>query len=271
MNRIETALIIVAGGLTPACQGDQADQIAALTKRVDALEKTAAAAPPKGRRAQPQRPDPAQTYYLPVRADDPYRGSAEAKVTIVEVYEFACPYCAMVEPLLADTLKAYEGTNTLKVVSKQFVVHPQLATDAALGTCAANRQGKFASFAEGLWQKSWNMDSGRPRLQRDQLSKSEIVALAKSVGLDIARFEKDMASAQCKTKLTRDKAELARIGVRGTPYLFINGRYYTGGRTVDALKSAVDAAAKKADTALSNGITVAQYYDELMKNAKRSL
>ena len=268
MKRLNIALI-VTGGLAIACQPNNADDIAALTKRVDELEKKVAAQPQRARR--PRRPDPKHTYYLPVRDDDPFRGAEHAKVTIVEAYEFACPYCAMIEPSLAKVLDKYKGTDMVKVVSKQYIVHPQLATDAALATCAAHAQGKFEPFAEALWKKSWAMGSGRPRMQRDQLKRAELIALAGTVGLDAKRFETDLSGAKCKAKVQRDRTDLARIGVHGTPYIFINGRYYTGGRSAEALAAAVEAAAKKADAALTNGIAVADYYGSLMKTARRQL
>ena len=273
MNKFSTALMttaLSATALTTACNApDHAGELAALTKRVEALEKRAPQ--PAARPQRPNRPDPKQTYYLPVRADDPYRGASHAKVTLVEVYEYACPYCAMIEPMLAEVLEGYDGTDTLKVVSKQFVVHPQLATDAALATCAAHKQSKFEAFAGALWKTSWNVESGRPRLQREELTREELVELAKSVGLDTDRFTADLEGEACKAKLNRDRTELARVGVRGTPYLFINGRYYTGPRSADGLRKAIDAAAAVTDRALKEGIALSEYYGGLMKTAKRSL
>ena len=268
MNRISPFLII-AGSLGMGCQPtDHTEQLAALARRVETLEQKLESRPTARR---PRRPDPQQTYYLPVSADDPYRGAEHAKVTIVEVYEFACPYCALIEPMLADLLKKYEGTDTVKVVSKQFLVHPQLATDAALATCAAHAQGRFAAYAEILWTKSWKTEGGRPRIQRDQLKKPELIALASTIGLDVERFKRDLDGSACKDKVRRDRTELARIGVRGTPYLFVNGRYYTGPRSVEALQRAVETEVKKVDRALGNGTKLAEYYGTLMKSARRKL
>ena len=269
MKRTITLTIVAATAF--ACQAsDSTEAIANLTKRVEALEKKVVQQPQRAP-ARPARPDPEQTYFLPVGPADPYRGAEHAKVTLVEVYEFACPYCALVEPVLAETLKAYEGSDTLKVVSKQFVVHPQLATEAALATCAAHKQGKFEAYAEALWKQSWDMKSGRPRMNRQELGRSQLDALARATGLDEQRFAADRDSPACRTKLQEDRTQLSRIGVRGTPYLFINGRLYNGGRTAPALKAAIDAEAKKVEAALAKGTRLAEYYDGLMKTARRSL
>jgi hypothetical protein len=54
----------------------------------------------------------------------------------------------------------------VKVVAKHFVVHPQLATDAALASCAANEQGKFAAFEHELWPHVWDLEAPRKRLKK---------------------------------------------------------------------------------------------------------
>jgi len=267
MNRIYlgmAASLLTASACAPA---DQSEEIAALTKRIETLEKSARRAAP----ARPRRPAPDQTYFLPVGPEDPYRGAAAAKVTIVEAYEFACPYWALIEPMLSKVVDTYEGTNTVKIVSKQFVVHPNLATEPALATCAAHKQGKFPAYAEALWKTSWDVSSGRPRMKREELGRAELQTLAKTVGLDEKRFAADRDGPACRKKLQQDRATLARIGVSGTPYLFINGKLYTGGRTFDALRAAVETEAERVDAALANGATLAGYYDGLMKTAKRSL
>ncbi|MEM7676722.1 MAG: thioredoxin domain-containing protein [Myxococcota bacterium] len=266
MNRINlcTATVLIAAS---GCVPDRSDELDALTQRVEALEKsTRRATPPR-----PRRPAPDQTYFLPVGPEDPFRGAPTAKVTIVEAYEFACPYCALIEPMLAQVIDAYRGTDTVKIVSKQFVVHPNLAMAPALATCAAHKQSKFPEYAEALWKASWNISDGRPRMVREELGQQELLALAKSVGLDVQRFEADRDSQACKKKLRDDRAMLTRIGVTGTPYLFINGKLYTGARSTEALKAAVESEVKRVDAELAKGTQLAEYYDSLMKTARRRL
>src|SRR5512138_875863 len=55
----------------------------------------------------PPEPDPASTYAVPINELDPVEGPRDAKVTIVEGYEFLCPYCFMVNPLVEQIRAKY--------------------------------------------------------------------------------------------------------------------------------------------------------------------
>lgn len=221
------------------------------------------------RRPQPKRPDPKTVYAVPVSPSDPFRGGEHAKVTMVEAYEFACPYCAMVQPAIQTLLEDYDD-NELKVVSKQLVVHADLATNAALAACAANLQGEFAAYEKAIWESAWELEP-RPRLRRENLTAEALEKLAKKIGLDITRFKRDMTGSACKQAIARSRAELARLGVNWTPQIYINGRPYQGPRTAEAFKRVIDAEIAKADTALKRGATLAGYYQSLTTNGKKSL
>jgi protein-disulfide isomerase len=211
--------------------GDLDERIEKLEQRVASLEQrspTMKAAP---------KPVP-----LAIRDDDPTIGAKEAKVTIVEAFEYACPYCAMLDPIMDDVMSKYEG-RPVKLVEKQLVVHPDIATLPALAVCAANRMGAYDRYAEALWDKSWKQE-GRWTLDREALSEDSLVSLAMELGLDAERFQAELGGAVCKRKLEQDRIDLTRAGVRATPTLFINGTPYRGPRTVEALSAAIEQAMK---------------------------
>jgi protein-disulfide isomerase len=187
-------------------------------------------------------------------------------VTIVEGFDFACPYCAMSTPALVEAAAAHPGD--VRVVSKQLVVHPQVATTAALGSCAAQRQGKGAEYEKAVWAAAWKVDGDKPNFNRDQLAPEALEKIAGQVGLDVGRWKTDRDSQACKDAIARDAHELATLGVTGTPAFFIHGRPYVGQRTADAFKAAIEDEIKKAD---ASGQTPAAYYDALMKSAKPAL
>jgi predicted DsbA family dithiol-disulfide isomerase len=161
----------------------------------------------------------------------------------VEVFEFACPYCAMIAPAMAELVEKYRG-QPVRIVPKQFVIHPKTATEPALAVCAANRMGAYERYAEALWAKSWKKGE-RLSLDEAVLERTALIDLAATLGLDRDRFEAELSGEACRAKLDRDRAELAAAGVRGTPSIFVNGVAYAGPRTVEALSQAIDRARRQ--------------------------
>src|SRR5580704_8934775 len=134
-------------------------------------------------------------------------GPADAPVTIVEAFDFACPYCRKVSDTLESLMKTYNGK--LRIVYKNMVVHPQVATSAHLASCAAAKQGKYVAFKNVLWTKGFDAYSAA----RDPSKRSEdnIVALAKDAGLDSAKLKTDMHSDDCQNRLKADMEELEKF------------------------------------------------------------
>lgn len=165
---------------------------------------------------------------IPVNGS-PVLGPANAKVTIVEFSDFQCPYCIQAVPELEAVLKAYP--TQAKLIFKQFPleIHSKafLAASAAL---AANNQGKFWAMHNAMFA------------HHNELSRETFVKLAKDMGLDIARFEKDIDSNEIKQAVEKDVDDGDKAGVQGTPTIFINGQRYNGAINLDSLKPIFDAA-----------------------------
>ncbi len=249
----------------------KSEDIKALNAKLDKLDKKLdGLAKNSGRAAAPKRKRPTvgELYKVSVSDDDLYRGGKNAKVTIVEATEFACPYCRMLAGPTEELLKHYDEED-LKVVSKQFIVHPSLATKPALAACAANKQGKFGDFEHALWSAAWKGDE-RPQLVREGLSDDSLNGIAKNIGLDMTRFKSDM-DGSCKSVIARSKKEMSTLGVSGTPAVYINGRYYGGPRTVEGLKEAVDKEIARADATLAKGGSLDSYYSGLIAKGKAQL
>jgi protein-disulfide isomerase len=223
-----TLVSLLAGGPLAACQRDNSDLDARLDKiekQLDEVLKNQRANPAAlAQRAQRPRPRPDATYSVPV-AGDPSRGPSSALVTIVEGFDFACPYCEASRSVLEQVLARYP--KDVRVVYKNFVVHPQVATTPALAACAADRQGKYAAMNQIIWDKGFK--AGR------NLSAENMEALASELKLDVNRFKADMAGDQCKQRLRDDQSELAAVGVSGTPAFYVNGRFVQQ-RSVDGFQ-----------------------------------
>jgi protein-disulfide isomerase len=198
----------------------------------------------------PPEPDPASTYAVPINEQDPVEGPRDAKVTIVEGYEFLCPYCYLVNPLIEQIRAKYP--NDVRVVSKYMVIHGPPAATAGAYACAAAKQGKFTEMKTALWNRLWKTDNGRPQAQPDQVANLE--AVATSLGLDHDRLTKDLEA--CQQWLQSGQRELAAVGINATPAFFVNGRPLRE-RTFAAFDAMV---AKELAKANSAGVAAADYY-----------
>jgi protein-disulfide isomerase len=153
----------------------------------------------------------------------------------------------------------------LKVVVKQYVVHPDTATIPSLAVCAAQKQNKFAAMEKLVWEKGWQTE--RPT----NLSRETMDGFARELKLDLNKFKADMDSDACKQQLSSNQSLLGRVGVRGTPAFFINGRYLVGAVPIDRFKQIIDEELKKADEAIKKGTKLQDYYASLVAQGKKSI
>lgn len=140
------------------------------------------------------------------------QGPDKAALTIVEFSDLQCPYCAQTAPILDSLAHAYP--KDVRIVFKHFPLsfHPQ-ARPAAAAALAAGKQGKFFEFRYKL----------APHFR--DLKDSVYLAVAKEIGLNMEQFKKDMPlTAEVGQILDEDVALGRKIGVEGTPTLFVNGR-----------------------------------------------
>jgi protein-disulfide isomerase len=101
----------------------------------------------------------------------------------------------------------------VKEVYMNFPVRShKYAETAALAALAANKQGKFWEFHDKLFQNA------------NQLNDAKVREIAKELNLNMEQFEKDWQSGETLTKVRSDIDQGSRIGVRGVPAVFINGR-----------------------------------------------
>ena len=161
----------------------------------------------------------------------PVTGAATAPITIVEFSDFQCPYCIAATPELQALLKAYP--KQVKLIFKEYPLetHSQ-AFGAAAAALAAHKQGEFWAMHNAMFD------------HRD-LSKPNLIAMAKTAGLDVPRFEKDMESKEVRDAIAKDVEDGERANVEGTPTIFINGQRYNGAIQLQLLKPLIDAELKR--------------------------
>jgi protein-disulfide isomerase len=140
------------------------------------------------------------------------QGSEKPLLTIVEFSDLQCPYCAQSAPILDSLARAHP--NEVKVIFKHFPLsfHPQ-AKAAAAAAIAAGKQGKFFEFRYKV----------APHFK--DFKDSVYLGVAKEIGLNMEQFKKDMVlSPEVNAILEEDQQLGRKIGVEGTPTIFVNGR-----------------------------------------------
>lgn len=197
------------------------ERIAALEARLDQL---AGGARPTAAAQQPAAEQRVQKIDID---GSPVVGPANAKVTIVEFADFQCPYCLRANPTLDKILADYP--KDVKRVFKHFPLSfHQQAMNAHRAALAAKEQGKFWEMHEIIFKSPQSLDEAT---MKDH---------AKTLGLDLARFDQDYASDKVKEVIDRDIKQGQEVGVRGTPAFFINGRLLSGAQPYEAFKARVD-------------------------------
>jgi len=168
-------------------------------------------------------------YNLPVN-NSATKGPADAPVTITLFDDFQCPYCARLLPTLEQVMAAYP--TQVRVVFKHFPLNMhKFARQAAIASIAARNQGKFWPLHDQLFANY------------NQLNDDKIRELAESVGLDMERFDKDIANPALQQEIAADLQLGTDSGVRGTPAVYINGAQLKD-RSLAGFRKAIDAELK---------------------------
>ncbi len=174
--------------------------------------------------------------------DDPYIGNANAKLTIVEFFDYQCPFCKQVEQqVLPQLIANYVATGKARIVFKDFQF---LGSDSQTAGMAARAvwevaPGKFQAWHEAMFVNQDNENGGWG-------SKADILALTKSLGIDSARVDQLMTqnATAYQKEMDADKSEGAMSGVNGTPAFIIGKQLVPGAQSYDVVAAAVEAAIK---------------------------
>ena len=157
--------------------------------------------------------------------ESPTTGSAESKVVLFEFSDFECPYCADAHKTLKKFMAKHQ--NEVMLVYKHFPLTPihNQAMPAAKAAWAALQQGKFWEYHDALFT------------HQKQLGEAFYVATAKSLNLDLEKFERDRTIAN--PAIQKDMQLAQELGLSGTPFFVMNGETLSGAVKLSEMESAL--------------------------------
>jgi protein-disulfide isomerase len=154
-----------------------------------------------------------------------WKGAAKPEVTLVEFFDYACPYCKASNPAVDRLLKEDKG---LRVVYRDLpILGPDSVTAARL-SLQASKLGRFAQFHDALWA------AGRP-------APDTIAVAAQSAGIAPSPQQDGDVDAE----LNRNMKLAGELGATGTPLFVIGDKVMNGAVGYDMLKDAIAKARKK--------------------------
>jgi protein-disulfide isomerase len=161
-------------------------------------------------------------------------GNPQGDVTFVEFFDYNCGYC---KRAMSDMFTLMDKDPKLRVVLKEFPVLGPGSVEAARVAVAVRMQDKGGAKYREFHQKLLG--------GRGQADKARAVAVAKEVGLDVARIERDMKSEEVTNTINESMKLAEALGINGTPSYVIgrggNGDVVVGAVGLDSLGKKIDA------------------------------
>lgn len=151
-------------------------------------------------------------------------GNPKGDVTIVEFFDYNCGYCKRAFAPLMNTLK---DDGNIRLVLKEFPILGPSSVIASHAAMAAQKQGKYFEMHKALFTHKGSLDE------------DEIMSVAKSVGLDIARLRRDMADPAFAKTIDRNEELAQALNITGTPSFVIGEAMHPGALDADDFKRAI--------------------------------
>ncbi len=161
----------------------------------------------------------------------PVGGNPAGDVTLVEFFDYNCPYCRRVAPTVVELQEADPG---LRVVYKEFPILGPGSEFAARAALAARKQGKYVPFHNALMRAT------------DQVTEQTVIEIAREVGLDTERLEQDMRDPAIEEAIARNLQLANALQITGTPSFVIGQQIVPGAVDLRTLQSFVTRARNEA-------------------------
>jgi protein-disulfide isomerase len=190
--------------------------------------------------ADGKQPPPPEKKDIPIPTNGPTKGNPKAKVTILEISDFQCPFCKRVEDQsMQQVMKDYG--DKVKVIwrNKPLPMHPDapLAAQAAMEAFKQKGSDGFWKYHDTLFANQQTPDG----LKRPALEK-----YASDQGLDMTKFKAALDSGSHKAEVDADAAVADAAGISGTPAFSINGYFINGAQPYGKFRKLIERALAEA-------------------------
>ncbi len=181
----------------------------------------------RDREAAAERRRQAIAAYRPELEDDPdtpVMGNPDGDVTVVEFFDYRCPYCRGV---VDDLMREVKADGNIRLVMKELPVLGPASVDAARAALAAAMQERYADLHMALMQAPGGLDA------------RAVLSIARETGLDVPRLRRDMDSAEVSAMIERNLALAQALRVGGTPTFVIGETLVPGALDMAQLRHLV--------------------------------
>ena len=157
-------------------------------------------------------------------------GSAEADVTVVEFFDYRCPYC---KRSLSTVMTTIERDPNVRVVFKEYPILGEDSVIAARAAIASMRQGKYLEYHNALMRT------------RGKLDQAAVLQVAAEVGLDTKTLQTDMNRREVSDIISANRSLAQTLGVTGTPAFIIGDTLVPGALTQRRMAELIEEARAK--------------------------
>ncbi|MBI1385571.1 MAG: thioredoxin domain-containing protein [Rhizobiales bacterium] len=143
----------------------------------------------------------------------PTLGAVKGDVTVVEFFDYNCGFC---KRALDGIGKLIESDKNVRVVFKEFPIFGEDSEAAARAALAAAKQDKYWEMHAALYNKPGRANAAKA------------LQIASEIGLDMARYNADLTSADVTSEIQRVQQLAEAMGIRGTPHFFVGDKVIPG-------------------------------------------
>lgn len=155
---------------------------------------------------------------------DHIAGNPKGNVTMVEFFDYNCPWCKKSFP---DVMALIGADENLKVVFKEFPILGPESEYAAKAAIAATRQGKYLELHKAMYQ------------HEGRVTTEAVDEIAAGIGLNMDQLKKDMDDPETARIIARNRELAQALAINGTPAFVIDDKLFPGYLPKDELASAI--------------------------------